>query len=105
MEDRRPVSQDQFEGRNRLCDERFARDKERIEIQEENMRQVQKLTIEMAGLNKKHDDQLIEQDKRITCLERQPSDQYAKIKVGIATGIIALCLGYFFNAIVASVKP
>ncbi len=105
MEDRRYVTRDQYDGRNQVVDERFARDKERIDSQEEDMRKVQALTIEMALLNKKHDEQIDKHEQRITRLERQPADQYGKIKTSVVTAIVSGAVGYAISAIVASIKP
>lgn len=101
----RYVSRDQYDGRNQVVDERFARDKERIDAQEEDMRKVQALTIEMASLNKKHDQQLNTHEQRITSLERVPIDQYGKVKTAFVTAIISGTVGYALSAIISTLKP
>lgn len=105
MDDVRYVSRDTYEGRNQVIDERFDRDRERLDTQEAKVDKVQTLTIEMATLNKKHDDQLDKHEQRITCLERQPADQYSKLKVILTTAAVSAIAGYLFNAILGSVKP
>lgn len=105
MEDRRMVSQDQFEGRNRLCDERFARDKERLEAQEESTQKVRELTIQMGEILKRLTDTSVSHDKRLCELERQPADQYGKVKLVIISGVIGAIITTVVNAILASPKP
>lgn len=105
MEDRHMVSQDQFDGRNRLCDERFARDKERIKAQEDAMQEVRDLSIQMGEILKKLTDTTGSHEKRLCDLERQPSDQYSKVKLVIISGIIGAIITTVVNAFLASPKP
>lgn len=105
MEDRRLVSQDQFEGRNRLCDERFARDKERIKSQEDAMQEVRDLSIQMGEILKELTKTTGSHEKRICELERQPADQYSKVKLVIVSGLIGAIITTIVNAFMASPKP
>lgn len=105
MEDRRLVSQDQFDGRNRLCDERFARDKERIEAQEAAMQDVRTLTVQMGEILKKYDKSIEAHEKRLCDLERQPADQYSKVKLIVITAIISGVIGAIITAVVSAMNP
>lgn len=93
------VSRDQYDGRKEMVDERFKRDKERLDAHEEALQRLQALTIEMAGLNRKHDEQLGKHEQRICTLERQPADQYGKIKTALITAVVSGIVGYVISAI------
>lgn len=92
------VSKHQFEGRENLCDERFRRDKERLDEFEKGMREVRKLSIQMGEMIKRHDDQIEAHERRILNLEKQPSEQFGKIKTAIATAVVTGLAGFAVNA-------
>mgnify|MGYP001217577832 CR=1 FL=1 len=101
----RYVTQDQYEGRKQVVDERCSRDKERLEAQEKALQEVRDLSVQMGEILKKYDATITSHEKRLSDLEHQPADQYSKIKLAVTTAIISLIAGYFFNTIVASLKP
>lgn len=105
MENTKHVSDDQYKGRMRLCDERYQRVDKQIDEQEDEMRKVRELTIQMAEMVKRHDDQLRGQDARITNLERQPADQYSKVKTAITTAIISGVIGAILGSILTTPGP
>jgi hypothetical protein len=76
-------------------DERFDRDLERIRATEELTRKLSDLTIEMQQMIKRHDDEIIKHDNRISALEKRPGQLMDKIisavisfLVGGAGGIV-----------------
>lgn len=105
MEDRHYVTQDQYNGRNQVVDERCGRDKERLEIQEKAMQEVRDLTVQMGEIIKKFSDTIGSHEKRLCDLERQPADQYSKIKLSLISAFVGGIAVYVLNAILPSVKP
>ena len=93
------VSRDQYEGRTLMCDERFRRDKERIDRHEEEMRRVRELTVQMGEMIKRHDNQIEAHERRIMNLEKQPSEQFGKIKTAAVTAIVTGLAGLAVSAI------
>jgi len=98
------VSLHQFEGRENLCDERFRRDKERLDDYEKGMQEVQKLSVQMGEMIKRHDSQIDNHEKRISSIERQPADQYGKIKMAIVTALISVLVSGIVNAVMTAAK-
>ena len=92
------VTLHQFEGRENLCDERFQRDKERLDDFEAGMREIQKLNVQMSEMIKRHDSQIDNQEGRIQAIEKQPGDKYNKIQT---TAITALTSAFVSGAIAA----
>jgi chromosome segregation ATPase len=99
------ISRDQYEGRSQIVDEHFARDKERLNAHEQSLKKMELLTQEIAALNKNHDDQIRKHDQRICTLERQPADQYGKIKTAIVSSIISGVIGTVIGTILTTPKP
>jgi len=91
-----PVSKEAFEGRCKLDDERFARDKERITKAEDNIEKVTTLTVQMAEIIKQNNLKLEDHEHRLDTLEGRPSawlDRIIAAVVGaIITGIVAAVL-------------
>lgn len=90
--------------RDKLYDERFARDKERIENheahmkeQDEAIRKVQDLTIEMGEMIKRHDERLADQGQRIKIIEQKPGRRWDLIIDKIITVLVAAAVSALFN--------
>ena len=69
--------------RDKLIDERFARDKERIESHEKHMdeqdaerREIKELTIRMGELLDKHDEKIVNHERRIEAMEQKPANRW-----------------------------
>jgi len=86
--------------REKLIDERFARDKERIGSHELHMkeqdgeiRDLKELTIEMSQLLKKHDEHLGRHEKRIAAMEERPAKAWAAVQTAaisaVTSGLVA----------------
>lgn len=73
--------------RQRIHDERFARDKERIEDLEQVCDKLNRLSIEMSELVKKHDEQLAQQGKRLEVVEQKPLRWWEKFTGAIITAL------------------
>lgn len=90
------VSQEVFKGRKELCDERFARDKKRLEITEEGLDRLTALVTELAGIVKANTERGADHETRIRDMESKGGKWFDKIiaaAIGAAvTGIIAYLL-------------
>ena len=73
--------------RQRIHDERFARDKERIEDLERICDKLNRLSIEMGELVKKHDEQLSAQAQRLEIIERKPLRWWEKFAGATVTAL------------------
>lgn len=73
--------------RQRIHDERFARDKERIEDLEQVCEKLNRLSIEMSELVKKHDEQLAAQAQRLEAVEAKPLRWWEKFTGAIITAL------------------
>ena len=90
--------------RDKLYDERFARDKERIESheahmkeQDEAIRKVQDLTIEMGEMIKRHDERLADQGQRIRTIEQKPGKRWDVVIDKIITVLVAAAVSALIN--------
>ena len=72
--------------RQRVQDERFARDKERIEDLEKICEKLNRLSIEMGELIKKHDEELNHQSRRLQVIEQKPLRWWEKFAGHHRTG-------------------
>lgn len=87
--------------REQLYNERFQRDKERIENheahmkeQDEAIRKMQDLTIEMGEMIKRHDERLDDQGQRIRSMEQKPGRRWDMVIDKIITVIVAGFVAY-----------
>lgn len=83
-----PVSDTLCRERQRVQDERLKRDLERIEDLEQVCEKLNRLSIEMSELIKKHDEQLAVQAQRLESIEQKPLRWWEKF-----TGAIIAALG------------
>lgn len=85
------VSEGVYTEHSKMCDERFARDKQDIADIKVEVDDIKKLTVEIAALVKKNDEALEKYDKRITTLEHKPSMWIDRlISAGISTLVAAI---------------
>ena len=77
--DNNPVTKAEYEGRKDVCDERFARDKERISSIEENLSTISSLVTKMAQLQTASTEKTEDQEKRIRTLEQRGGKWFDKI--------------------------
>lgn len=73
--------------RQRVQDERFKRDLERIEDLEQVCDKLNRLSIEMSELVKKHDEQLATQAQRLESIEQKPLRWWEKFAGAIIAAL------------------
>lgn len=67
------VTSDICDTRRRVMDERFARDKERLDRQEDKQDRLETLTVQMGEILKNQNKAIESHDVRITTLEHRPA--------------------------------
>lgn len=90
------VSKEYCAANHKVVDERFERDLERIRSMEELTRKLSDLTIEMQQMIKRHDEELKEQNSRISALEKRPGQLLDKM----INAVISLLIGGFGGLII-----
>ena len=98
------VTHDEYAGREKLCDERFARDKHQIEEHEDMLRKLSGCNIRLTEMMERHDAELKDHGKRLTVIEHKPADTWGKLKVAFLTAIISGVAGYVVSTVVAVTK-
>ena len=93
------VSADVCDGRNKIVDERFARDKERIHKLENQQEQMLRLSIQMGEILKNQARQLENQSSRIELLERKPTVWLDRLQSGIVAAIISALVGLLMTRV------
>lgn len=88
-----PVGETLCAERQKVQDERFARDKERIENLEKMCGELQQLSTQMGELLKKYDEQLSEQDERIKAIEQKPAKRWDSVVTTIFTNLASALTG------------
>lgn len=88
--------------RQRVQDERFARDKERIEDLEKICEKLNRLSIEMGELIKKHDEELNHQSRRLQVIEQKPLRWWEKFAGAVITAlgrlsVVSICVVVSFS--------
>ena len=90
--------------RDKLIEERFARDKERIENHEEHMkeqdkerREIRELTIEMSEMIKRHDERLTDHGTRIKAMETKPGKRWDMVIDKVINAIVAACVAWLMT--------
>lgn len=89
-----PVRHSEFEGREKLCDERFARDKERIEKTEELTAKMSELLVQVTEIQKADHEELQEHSKRITTLESKPAMWVDKVWAAGISGVVSAIIAF-----------
>lgn len=98
------VTHDEYEGREKLCDERFARDKHQIDENKAMLREMRDLNIKLTQMIERHDKELEDHGRRLAQIEHAPADTYGKLKVALITAVVTGLAGYIVSAIVAAAK-
>ena len=106
-----PVSTDVCMERMRIQDERFARDKERIQGLEQVCSELQRLTAQMSELLKKYDEELQDHreqlkahDDRLTAIEQRPAKWWDKLVGTIITAVGSAIGGSLLTLLVQSIS-
>lgn len=77
----------------KLCDERFARDKERIDKLENLTGKIGECNIKLSALVEHHDDKLKDHEGRLDDLESRPGNLWDKVISGIIAAVVAFVMG------------
>ena len=94
------VTPDLCRAHQQTMDERFSRDKERLDAMdrkheeaERRQEQIEKLSVQMGEMLKNHDDRLADHGKRIDHLENKPADIWDRVVVTAVTGVVSAIIG------------
>lgn len=85
------------ETRKLLCDERFARDKERIEKSEKLLEKLVECNIQLTDMAKNHEKTLGDHEKRLDEIEHRPRDWVDKAISGIIAAVVSFLMGVVFK--------
>ena len=94
------VSKEYCVSNHKNVDERFGRDLERIRATEELTRKLSDLTIEMQQMIKRHDEELKDQNTRISALEKRPGQLLDKIVGALISFFVGGAGGMLISKIV-----
>ncbi|MGJ4851424.1 hypothetical protein ACH6CV_14370 [Bacillota bacterium Meth-B3] len=98
----RPVGLHEFVGRTNMCDERFSRDKQRLDKQEATLDEIKMLNVKLTEMIERHDEAVRKHDDRLAAIEKQPADTWGKVKAAIigavASGIAMAAINQVLNA-------
>lgn len=88
-----PVTEALCFERRQIEEERLSRDKERLDKSEELLHKVSECQIELTAMTKKHEEKLIDHEKRIDEIEQRPADWMDKIISGVIAAVVAFLMG------------
>lgn len=77
----------------KLCDERFARDKHDIDELKQLTRKVSECSIKLSGIAEQHNEKLKDHESRLDELERRPGNLWDKVIAGIIAAVVAYVMG------------
>ena len=83
------VSKAAFDGRSQVVDERFARDKERLDTHEVSIRAISELSSKMSQILEQNKEQLDNHERRLDKQESKPSAWLDRIISGVLGAVIA----------------
>ena len=85
--------------RTRIQEERFARDRERLEKGEEKIDTMEKAIVYLTENAKRTNEELSDHDKRIETLEHRPSLLWDKVIFGIISAVVSGGVAILFNVL------
>lgn len=97
MDEKNSVSKDMHDGRCKIEDERFARDKERLDGMESNVDKLTTVSVQMGEILKHNNETLANHGDRLTAIECKPSKMVESVK----TALLITLGGAFVTALVA----
>ena len=77
----------------KLYDERFERDKERLDHLDNLTTEVSKCSIQLSEMVRAHNDKLADHDKRLADIEDRPTALWDKVTSGIIAAVVAFLMG------------
>ena len=84
---------DELEACKKLYDERFERDKERLNKLEKLTEEVSKCSIRLSEMVENDRKDIEDHERRIDAIEHKPSDMWDKIISGIIAAVVAFLVG------------
>ena len=84
----------------KVIDERFARDKERIETLEDNQKRIELLTVQMGEILKNQNEAIKNHSSRLEHLESRPGGLWDKVVSGIIAAVTGGLAAAFMALIV-----
>lgn len=92
--------------RDKLYDERFNRDRERIEQHEEHMREqdaeraeLREMSIKMGELISRHDDAIGQHEQRIRAMEEKPAKNWSSLQSAAISAVVSGGVAALLNLI------
>lgn len=76
----------------KLCDERFARDKHDIDELKQLTRKVSECSIKLSGIAEQHNEKLKDHESRLDELERRPGNLWDKVIAGIIAAAVVFLM-------------
>ena len=77
----------------KLCDERFARDKHDIDELKQLTRKVSECSIKLSSIADQHNEKLKDHESRLDELESRPTQWWDKVVAGIIAAAVAYLMG------------
>ena len=77
----------------KLCDERFARDKERLNELEKFYRKLSECSIKLSSIADQHNEKLKDHENRLDELESRPTQWWDKVVAGVIAAAVAYLMG------------
>lgn len=101
MNEKENVTEEVCTERQKNAAERFSRDKERLDHQEEKMEKISELSIQMGEMLKRDDLRLDNHEQRISVMEKRPGQLWDRLVFALigalATGVIGTLLATIFK--------
>lgn len=97
-----PVTRAEHEEFRRRLEEENKRQDKRIDLLEENVRQVSSLTVSVAKMAQSLEQMVTEQERqgeRLEILERRDGEMWRKVMGYMITAVVGIIVGFIFNQI------
>ena len=93
------VGKEVYEVRERLIDERFSRDKERIDRLEKLTEVVSKCNIQLSQMLANYNERLQDHEKRIDDIEHRPIAWQDKLWAAVTSSVVALIVSLLSSGV------
>ncbi len=97
-----PITRAEHEEFRRRLEEENKRQDKRIDLLEENVRQVSSLTVSVAKMAQSLEQMVTEQERqgeRLEILERRDGEMWRKVMGYMITAVVGIIVGFIFNQI------
>ena len=92
-----PVTESVCAARRALNDDRFARDKERLEKTEDLIDKVTECQIPLTEIMKSHNEKIADHEKRLGEIEHRPVAWVDKFIAAVIAAVVSIAAGFFFS--------